>query len=242
MGLGRTPPDGDFVTAGNGPRKRFRAPRRASAGRNPPALRPQRAGVETHHDSCSGSPDDCRTHRLAADVTHGTTPRLRSPPLLASRISRSTPAARVPKLVCSLSPTWPIRRKAPAAEALLSKLQAHAWKNDAERDELLRSIAALTDVAPEDLAWMAVESDPAVRQAGLALLKRLPWEASSPALFGYLSSKTEAVRRLAMVALETVAGGAFFERLPDLLSHNDPAVVHAALDHLKRNPNERALP
>ncbi|HEX4440716.1 MAG TPA: PilT/PilU family type 4a pilus ATPase [Thermoanaerobaculia bacterium] len=141
-----------------------------------------------------------------------------------------------------MSPTWPIRRKAPAAEALLSKLQAHGWKNDAERDELLRSISALSDVAPEDLAWMAVESDPAVRQAGLGLLKRLPWEASSPALFGYLSSKTEAVRRLAMVALEAVAGGAFFERLPDLLSHNDPAVVHAALDHLKRNPNERALP
>jgi twitching motility protein PilT len=137
---------------------------------------------------------------------------------------------------------WPTRRKAPAAEALLSRLQSHGWKTDAERDELLRSIAALPEVEPEDLAWMAVESDPAVRQAGLTLLKRLPWEASSPAIFGYLSSKTEAVRRLAMVALEAVSGGAFFEKLPELLAHNDPAVVHAALDHLKRNPNERALP
>jgi twitching motility protein PilT len=137
---------------------------------------------------------------------------------------------------------WPTRRKAPAAEALLSRLHAHGWKTEAERDELLRAIAALPDVAAEDLAWMAVESDAAVRQAGLAMLKRLPWEDSSRAVFGYLSSKTEAVRRLAMVALESVAGGTFFERLPDLLTHTDPAVVHAALDHLKRNPNERALP
>ena len=112
---------------------------------------------------------------------------------------------------------WPNRNKAPAAEALLSKLHAHGWKTDAERDELLRSVAALPEVEAEDLAWMAVESDPAVRLAGLTLLKRLPWEASSTALFGYLSSKTEAVRRLAMTALEGVAGGAFFERLPDLL-------------------------
>jgi len=137
---------------------------------------------------------------------------------------------------------WPTRRKAPAAEALLTRLHARGWKTEAERDELLRSIAALPDVAAEDLAWMAVESDAAVRQAGLTLLKRLPWETSSVALFGYLSSKTEAVRRLAMGALESVAGGSFAERLPDLLTHTDPAVVHAALDHLKRNPSERALP
>jgi twitching motility protein PilT len=137
---------------------------------------------------------------------------------------------------------WSNRRKAPAAEALLSRLQAHGWKNDAERDELLRTIAALPELEADDLAWMAVESDAAVRQAGLTLLKRLSWETSSPALFRYLSSKTEAVRRLAMVGLETVSGGSFFERLPDLLAHNDPAVVHAALDHLRRNPNERALP
>jgi len=137
---------------------------------------------------------------------------------------------------------WPNRRKAPAAEALLSRLHAHGWKTDAERDELLRSIAVLPELEAEDLAWMAVESDPAVRNAGLTLLKRLPWETSSPALFGYLSSKTEAVRRLAMTAIEGVAGGSFFERLPDLLAHNDAAVVHAALDHLKRNPTERALP
>src|SRR6187455_423644 len=99
--------------------------------------------------------------------------------------SRSTRAAPVPKLARSLSPMWPTRRKAPAAaEALLSKLHAHGWKTEAERDELLRSIAALPDIAAEDMAWMAVESDASVRQAGLTLLKRLPWEASSAALYG----------------------------------------------------------
>ena len=58
---------------------------------------------------------------------------------------------------------WPNRRKAPAAEALLSKLHAHGWKTDAERDELLRATtiavvatnARLTKAQANKIAQMA---------------------------------------------------------------------------------------
>ena len=137
---------------------------------------------------------------------------------------------------------WPTKRKASELDALLTRLHARRWRNEAERDELLRTLAAAPNVEPEDVAWMAVETDPALRQSGIAFLKRVPYEAASAALFPHLASRTEAVRRQAMSALELLAGGAFLEKLQGFLSHQDPAVVHAALDHLRKNPNERVLP
>src|SRR5262245_25749082 len=137
---------------------------------------------------------------------------------------------------------WATKRKASAADALLGKLRARQWKTDAEREELLKSVGAATDLTPEDFAWLAVEADVALRQAGLAFLQRHPYEAVSEALFPYLASKTEAVPRHAMQALEQLAGGNSLERLQGFLGHPDPVVVHAALDYLKRNPTERALP
>ncbi len=137
---------------------------------------------------------------------------------------------------------WPTKRRAPGPEALLGKLRARGWKTEVERDELLKAVAATADLEAEDVAWLAVEPDVALRQAGLSFLKRFPYEASSAAIFPLLASKTEAVRRQAMQSLETLAGGAFLERLQGFLSNPDPVVVHAALDHLRKNPNERALP
>jgi twitching motility protein PilT len=137
---------------------------------------------------------------------------------------------------------WPTKRRAPGPEALLGKLRARAWKTEAERDELLKAVAAAPDLEAEDVAWLAVEADVALRQAGLAFLKRFPYEATSTAIFPFLASKTEATRRFAMQGLETLAGGAFLERLQGFLSNPDPVVVHAALDHLRKNPNEKALP
>ena len=137
---------------------------------------------------------------------------------------------------------WPVKRRAPAAEGFLAALRARKWKTDAERDELLRSLAALPDLSAEDVAWLAVESDVGLRQGGLAMLKKLPYEESSASLFPFLASKTEAVRRQTMQSLELLAGGNFLERVKGFLEHPDPVVVHAALDYLKRSPNEKALP
>ena len=137
---------------------------------------------------------------------------------------------------------WPTRRRAPGPDALLGKLRARAWKNDAERDELLKAIAAAPNLEAGDVAWLAVDNDVALRQAGLTLLKKFPYETSSAAIFPFLAAKTEPVRRQAMQGLETLAGGSFFERLQGFLGNPDPVVVHAALDYLRKNPNERALP
>ena len=137
---------------------------------------------------------------------------------------------------------WKPKRKASELDALLGRLHSRRWRNDAERDELLKVLAASANLESGDVAWMAVETDPALRQAGLALLKRFPYEAASESIFPHLASRTEAVRRQAMNALELLAGGNFLDKLQGFLSHPDPAVVHAALDHLKRNPSERVLP
>jgi twitching motility protein PilT len=137
---------------------------------------------------------------------------------------------------------WPTKRRAPGAEALLEKLRSHGWKTEAERDEILKSVGAAPDLDADDLAWLAVDADAALRQAGLSFLKRYPYEAASAAIFPFLASQTDLVRRQAMLSLETLAGGNFMDRLHGFLANPDPVVVHAALDHLRKSPNERALP
>ncbi len=126
--------------------------------------------------------------------------------------------------------------------ALLSKLKARGWKGEAEREDLLRRVAAVKELEPEDIAWMATETDPAIRQAGLALLKRFPYERSAQSLFPLLATRSEALLRAAMQALEALAGATFPDRMQEYLEHRDPAVVNAALEYAKRNPSERYLP
>ncbi len=137
---------------------------------------------------------------------------------------------------------WPTKRKASELDAVLGRLHLHQWKTEVERDEWLRSVGAEPNLEAEDLAWMAVEADVALRQAGLAFMKRQPYEAAAAALFPHLASRTEAVRRHTMAALEQLAGGNFLEKISGFLSNPDPVVVHAALDYLKKSPTERALP
>ena len=137
---------------------------------------------------------------------------------------------------------WPTRRRAAAAETLLARLHARNWKTEAERDELLQTVSALPDLEAEDIGWMAVESDAALRQGSLAMLKRYPYEAAAAVLFPFLASKTEAVRKQTMLSLEQLAGGNFLERVQGFLVNPDPVVVHAALDYLRKKPSERALP
>ena len=137
---------------------------------------------------------------------------------------------------------WPKKRKASELDAVLGRLRAHHWKTDGERDEMLTAVGAAADLEAEDIAWMAIEADVALRQAGLAFLKRQPYDAAASALFPHLASRTEAVRRQTMAALEQLAGGGFLEKIQGFLGNPDPVVVHAALDYLRRAPNERALP
>jgi len=138
---------------------------------------------------------------------------------------------------------WPKSRRKLAADvqSLLAKAQARGWKSEAERDALLEELALLKGLEPQDVAWLAVDSDPAVRRRGSALLAPSPYEEVEAGLLPYLISRTEAVRRLAMEALASHVGPSFPDKLPGLLNHRDPAVVSTALDWLRRNPSERGL-
>ena len=106
-----------------------------------------------------------------------------------------------------------------------------------------KALGAAEDVEAEDLAWMAVETDVALRQAGLAFLKRSALRRGRDgALPAPRLPRPKAVRRQTMQALETLAGGNFLEKVQGFLGNPDPVVVHAALDYLKKSPSERALP
>ncbi|HVE65858.1 MAG TPA: PilT/PilU family type 4a pilus ATPase, partial [Thermoanaerobaculia bacterium] len=134
------------------------------------------------------------------------------------------------------------RRKLTAdAQSLLAKAQARGWKSDGEREALLDGLAAVPDLEPPDLAWLVVDPDPALRRRGQALLAPFPYEAVESALLSYLVSRTEAVRRLALDALASLAGASFPSKLPGLLNHRDPVVVGTALDWMRRNPSEKSL-
>jgi len=139
---------------------------------------------------------------------------------------------------------WTKKRPAdsPEVRAFFNRVRAKAWKTETERDELMKQIAAVPGLEARDVAWMAVEQDPQIKQAGLSFLKRWPFETSAEALLPLLGQRTEAVRRNTMAALEALAGSAFPEKMIGYLEHRDPAVIHAALDFAKKSPSERYLP
>jgi len=101
---------------------------------------------------------------------------------------------------------------------------------------------AVEGLRAEDVAWMCLDQDAALRQAGLELLQRFPFEDGAEALFPILNSRMQNLRRLAMQAIEWLAGPTFLSRIKDFLAHPNPGVVDAALDWLRRNPTEQALP
>ena len=91
------------------------------------------------------------------------------------------------------------RRKMTAdAQSLLAKAHARGWKNDEERDSPLDQIAAVKGLEVGDVAWLAVDSNPALRERSQDLFARWPYEDVAAALVPYLVSRTETVRRLAL--------------------------------------------
>ena len=89
---------------------------------------------------------------------------------------------------------------------------------------------------------MVADADAAVRDKGLACLRRFPFDVAAEALFPQLAVRSEPVRRATMAALESLAGPEFPAKAASWLEHRDPAVVHAALDFARKAPAEHYLP
>lgn len=129
----------------------------------------------------------------------------------------------------------------PEARALLTRLRARSWKGEVERDELLKKLTPFQGLDPEYVGWLAADHDAGLRQAGLVLLNRVPWEAAAESLYPFLSNHGEQARKNAMASLEVLAGPGFVHKIPGMLAHTDPAVILAAMEWLKKNPSDKAL-
>jgi twitching motility protein PilT len=157
---------------------------------------------------------------------------------------RSARGARKPGALHSTHNMWSKKRTvdSPQVRALFAKVRAKGWKTEAEREDLMKQVAAIPGLEAVDVAWMAVEQDPQLKQAGLTLLKRWPFDTAAEALLPLLAQRSDAMRRSTMGALEALAGATFPEKMMGYLEHKDPAVVHAALDFAKKTPSEKYLP
>ena len=130
----------------------------------------------------------------------------------------------------------------PQVRALFARVRAKNWKSETEREELMKQVVAIPGLEAQDVAWMAIDQDAQIKQSGLTILKRWPFDTAAEALLPLLGQKTEGVRRNTMAALETLAGATFPEKMAGYLEHRDPSVVHAALDLARKTPSERYLP
>jgi len=139
---------------------------------------------------------------------------------------------------------WSRKRLIHAAEtrALLARLRSKGWKTEAEREETIQRVSSIPGLEAEDIAWLAVEQDTSLSQAGLTLLRRFPYETAAEALFPFLAQRAAAIRQATLQALEALAGTGFPEKMQGYFEHPDSAVVYAALDYARRNPSERYLP
>ncbi|HSD72062.1 MAG TPA: PilT/PilU family type 4a pilus ATPase [Thermoanaerobaculia bacterium] len=124
---------------------------------------------------------------------------------------------------------------------MLERVRAHSWRSEAERNALIGQVAEIRNLSAEDVGWLVVDLDDSLRTLGKTLLARFPYEEVRQALFPFLVARNDSVRNLAIDSLAAHAGAAFLDRLPDLLGQSDPALVHVALDWLRRNPSDRNL-
>ncbi len=139
---------------------------------------------------------------------------------------------------------WSKKRSvdSPQVRALFARVRAKGWKSESEREDLMRQVVAIPGLEAQDVAWMAIDQDPQIKQSGLTILKRWPFDTAAEALLPLLGQRTEGIRRSTMAAIEALAGASFPEKMAGYLEHRDPGVVHAALDFAKKSPSEKYLP
>ena len=127
------------------------------------------------------------------------------------------------------------RRSEPPA---VTQLREHRWTSEAQRKELLERFVSLPDPEPEWAVWTALDPNPELRSAGIALLRRRRDREAYRALAALLGTRSEAARRAVLRFLRDLAGPELPAVLLDLAALSDERARLAALELSAGLPGE----
>ncbi|MGE5345325.1 MAG: HEAT repeat domain-containing protein, partial [Acidithiobacillales bacterium] len=112
----------------------------------------------------------------------------------------------------------------------VTQLRERRWTSDAQRKELLERFLLLPDPEPEWAVWTALDPNPEVRSAGIALLRRRRDREAYHALAALLGTRSQAARRAVLRFLKDLAGPDLPAVLLDLAGRSDERSRLAALE------------
>ncbi|MFI5182370.1 MAG: PilT/PilU family type 4a pilus ATPase [Thermoanaerobaculia bacterium] len=112
----------------------------------------------------------------------------------------------------------------------ITQLREHRWGSDAQRKELLDRFGEQNDPDVEWVAWTALDPNPDLRAAGIALLKKRGDREAYPAIASFLHTKSEAARRAVLRFIKDLAGSDLPGVLLDLAGTGDDRTRLATLE------------
>ena len=137
------------------------------------------------------------------------------------------------------------RQRGPLSEEnrqVLERVRQKQWKTPAERDELLRQVSALSGLSPDDASAFLVDSDPAVRAAGLAILESLPKDSAGASFLATLVKQPEGAQKKTFEMYVATAGGDIGpDRFAELISDRRLPIVAAAIEWVNDHPHPKYL-
>ena len=125
---------------------------------------------------------------------------------------------------------------------LLDRVRQKQWKSPAERDDLLRQVSALKGLSPDEASTFLVDSDPAVRAAGLAILESLPKDTAGASILSTLVKQPEGAQKKTFEMYVASAGGDLTpDRFAELVADRRLSIVSAAIDWVGDHPHPKYL-
>ncbi len=112
----------------------------------------------------------------------------------------------------------------------LTQLREHRWSSDAQRKELLDRFSSQHDPDVEWVIWTALDPNPDLRAAGIALLKKRRDREAYPAIASLLHTKSDAVRRAVLRFIRDLAGAELPGVLLELATTGDDRTRLATLE------------
>jgi twitching motility protein PilT len=112
----------------------------------------------------------------------------------------------------------------------ITQLREHRWSSDAQRKELLDRFASQHDPDVEWVIWTALDPNPDLRAAGIALLKKRGDREAYPAIASLLQTKSEAARRAVLRFIKDLAGTDLPGVLLELASTGDDRTRLATIE------------